>query len=214
MTVVKERSEVLQELGQSFKRTTAALRRLRGRETHRPGELSYAQYILLFGLAAGGELSAGELASSADLSPGTVTQMLDGLTAAGLVERVRSERDKRVVLVSLTDRGESVVAARRARRVQRARARDRERGARPAARAVRADGRRPATRRGRSLGGRLLQLDRGDEVQGSPRARCQRPRRGPDKTRARVDQKRRRRDGADHQRHVHPRHVGRLVGTC
>ena len=115
MTVVKERSEVLQELGQSFKRTTAALRRLRGRETHRPGELSYAQYILLFGLAAGGELSAGELASSADLSPGTVTQMLDGLTAAGLVERVRSERDKRVVLVSLTDRGESVVGARRAR---------------------------------------------------------------------------------------------------
>jgi DNA-binding MarR family transcriptional regulator len=115
MTVVEQRSEVLQELGQSFKRTMAALRRMRGRETHRPGELSYAQYSLLFGLAAGGELSAGELASSADLSPGTVTQMLDGLAAAGLVERVRSQRDKRVVLVSLTDRGESVVAARRAR---------------------------------------------------------------------------------------------------
>ena len=34
----------------------AAVRRLRGRETHRPGELSFAQYSLLFGLATSGEL--------------------------------------------------------------------------------------------------------------------------------------------------------------
>ena len=52
---VKERTDVLDELGRSFRAAMAAVRRLRGRETHRPGELSFAQYSLLFGLARGGE---------------------------------------------------------------------------------------------------------------------------------------------------------------
>ena len=56
-----------------------------------------------------------ELALAADLAPATVTQMLDSLEAAGLVERVRSQRDRRVVLISLTERGAASVAARRAR---------------------------------------------------------------------------------------------------
>jgi hypothetical protein len=62
-----------EQFGHSFKTAMAALRRLRGRETHRPGELSYAQYGLLFGLAAGGALSAGELALAADVSPASAT---------------------------------------------------------------------------------------------------------------------------------------------
>jgi DNA-binding MarR family transcriptional regulator len=110
-----DRTAALEQLGRSFKAAMAAVRRLRGRETHRPGKLSFAQYSLLFGLGEGGELSARELALAADLSPATVTQMLDSLAAAGLVQRVRSERDKRVVLTSLTRRGKAVVAARRAR---------------------------------------------------------------------------------------------------
>lgn len=110
-----ERTEALEQLGRSFKGVMGAVRRLRGRETHRPGELSFAQYSLLFGLGHGGELSVRELALTADLAPATVTQMLDSLEAAGLVERVRSQRDRRVVLISLTERGAGLVAARRAR---------------------------------------------------------------------------------------------------
>jgi DNA-binding MarR family transcriptional regulator len=101
------------ELGRAFKAAMAAVRRLRGRETHRPGELSYAQYSLLFSLAAGDVKSARELAELADLSPATVTQMLDHLAAAGLVTRIRSDEDKRIVLTSLTDRGCEVIEARR-----------------------------------------------------------------------------------------------------
>jgi DNA-binding MarR family transcriptional regulator len=104
-----------EELARAFKAAMAAVRRLRGRETHRPGELSNAQYGLLFGLAQEGEMSARDLAQSADLTPATVTQMLDSLTAAGLVQRTRSEHDKRVVLTSLTGRGRAEVEARRAR---------------------------------------------------------------------------------------------------
>jgi DNA-binding MarR family transcriptional regulator len=107
--------EALEQLGRSFKAAMAAVRRLRGRETHRPGELSFAQYSLLFGLVDGGQMSARELAVAADLSPASVTQMLENLAAIGLVERVRSEGDKRVVLTSLTERGSALLAERRAR---------------------------------------------------------------------------------------------------
>jgi DNA-binding MarR family transcriptional regulator len=99
----------------TFKAAMGAVRRLRGRESHRPGELSYAQCGLLFALAQGGECSASELAGLADVAPATATQMLDHLDAGGFVERVRSERDRRIVLVSLTARGGELVAARRAR---------------------------------------------------------------------------------------------------
>jgi DNA-binding MarR family transcriptional regulator len=98
----------------AFKGATAAVRRLRGRDTHRHGELSYAQYGLLFGLAEHGEMCASDLATCADVAPGTATQMLDGLVAAGLVERTRSEIDRRSVLLTMTERGMQVLGARRA----------------------------------------------------------------------------------------------------
>jgi DNA-binding MarR family transcriptional regulator len=69
----------------------------------------------LFGLAQRGECSASELAGLADVAPATATQMLDHLAAGGFVERVRSERDRRIVFVSLTARGSELVATRRAR---------------------------------------------------------------------------------------------------
>jgi DNA-binding MarR family transcriptional regulator len=108
------RTDVAEQLGRSFKAAMAAVRRLRGRESHRPGQLSYAQYSLLFGLADAGEMSLADLARSADLAAATATQMLDALEAGGLVARTRSDLDKRVVLTSLTEHGLQVVAARRA----------------------------------------------------------------------------------------------------
>jgi DNA-binding MarR family transcriptional regulator len=107
--------EAARELRTAFKGVMGALRRLRGRETHSDGSVSEAQYHLLFGLREHHQLSTGELATAADLSAGTVTQMLEALAGAGLVERVRSERDRRVVLTSLTERGHALVEERHAR---------------------------------------------------------------------------------------------------
>jgi DNA-binding MarR family transcriptional regulator len=104
-----------ERLGRSFKSTMGSLRRLRGRETHKPGALSFAQYGLLFGLDDRDELPTRELAVMADLSAATATQMLDHLEAAGLVVRTRSKHDKRVVLVSLSSRGREAIMARKAR---------------------------------------------------------------------------------------------------
>ena len=115
--VVSEREEgnAAEQVARSFKRAMAAVRRLRGRETHRPGELTDAQYGLLFCLRDQAQMSVRDLAYAADLSPASVTEMLDGLAAAGLVDRQRSDRDRRVVHTSLTDSGRGLVEERRAR---------------------------------------------------------------------------------------------------
>jgi DNA-binding MarR family transcriptional regulator len=49
--------------------------------------------------------SAGELARIADLSSGAMTNRLDHLEEAGLVERIREPPDRRTVLVQLTAKG-------------------------------------------------------------------------------------------------------------
>jgi MarR family transcriptional regulator, organic hydroperoxide resistance regulator len=114
-TATADRRAALELLGLSFKGAMAAVRRLRGRDTHRPDELSHAQYQLLFDLAQRGELPAGELAWLADLSPASVTQMLDHLAAIGLVARERSARDRRIVVSRLTDAGRERCEERRGR---------------------------------------------------------------------------------------------------
>ena len=79
----------LLDLGKAFRRVFRSLRRLRGRDTHLIGsEVSHAQMELLIELSEQGPLSAGELALAAQLTPATVTQMLEHLAASGHVERI------------------------------------------------------------------------------------------------------------------------------
>jgi DNA-binding MarR family transcriptional regulator len=109
-----EIGEAATELGAAFKGLMGAFRRLRGRETRNPHGLSDAQYGLLFGLRGHVALPSRELACLADLSPATAAEMLEGLAQAGLVTRVRSDQDRRVVLTSLTERGEALLEERHA----------------------------------------------------------------------------------------------------
>jgi DNA-binding MarR family transcriptional regulator len=105
----------LLDLGKAFRRVFRSLSRLRGRDTHLLGsEVSHAQMELLIELSERGPLSAGDLAAAAQLTPATVTQMLDHLAACGHVERTRSEADRRVVVTRLSAQGESKVQAKRA----------------------------------------------------------------------------------------------------
>lgn len=109
------RDERLTELGQAFRRAYRSLRRLRGRDTHLlGGEISHAQFELLAELRDRGPLPAGELAHVAGLSAATVSQMLDHLATDGHVKRVRSEVDRRVVLIELTALGRRRVEATKA----------------------------------------------------------------------------------------------------
>lgn len=110
-----ERQAQLDQLVKAFRRVFRNLRRLRGRDTHLGcGEVSHAQFELLIELYERGPLSASELAGAAQLTPATVTQMLDHLAASGHVERARSETDRRIVVSSLTALGRRKVQRKRA----------------------------------------------------------------------------------------------------
>jgi DNA-binding MarR family transcriptional regulator len=110
-----DRQEQLDRLAKAFKLVFRNLRRLRGRDTHLAcGEMSHAQFELLIELYERGPLSAGELAGAAQLTPATVTQMLDHLSSSGHVRRARSETDRRIVVSSLTPLGKREVQRKRA----------------------------------------------------------------------------------------------------
>ena len=50
---------------------------------------------------------SGTVAKLMSITLGTLTKAMDGLTRKGYVNRIRSEEDKRVVKLSLTDKGKS-----------------------------------------------------------------------------------------------------------
>ena len=71
-------------------------------------DLTDAQWKPLWMLKLGRASNAIELAREMDIDAGAVTRMLDRLEGKGLIERVRSEADRRVVHLRLTAAGETV----------------------------------------------------------------------------------------------------------
>ncbi|MBC7727805.1 MAG: MarR family transcriptional regulator [Microbacteriaceae bacterium] len=70
-----------------------------------PNGLTNAQWIPLFKLHVGSASTVAELARECDLDAGAMTRTLDRLEAKGLLRRVRSGDDRRVVNLELTDEG-------------------------------------------------------------------------------------------------------------
>ncbi len=80
-------------------------------ETLEASGLSHDAYRLLSSLRWAGppyRRSAGELAKIADLSSGAMTNRLDQLEKAGLVNRLRDPDDRRGVLVEPTEKGKEL----------------------------------------------------------------------------------------------------------
>ena len=74
--------------------------------------LNHGEYRLLLRLATRSDdnrMTAGELGRALLLSSGAMTNRIDRLEAAGLVERVRDPRDRRGVLVALTEAGRTTI---------------------------------------------------------------------------------------------------------
>ena len=71
-------------------------------------ELTAAQWYPLWKLKRDGPGTAQELARDMDVDAGAITRLIDRLAAKGLVERLRSSTDRRVVTLSLTAAGDAV----------------------------------------------------------------------------------------------------------
>ncbi|HEY6378970.1 MAG TPA: MarR family winged helix-turn-helix transcriptional regulator [Candidatus Dormibacteraeota bacterium] len=84
----------------------AVSRRFHARRQRLPGsDVTPRMLGLLRHLAGAGPLTIGAQARHLDLTPATVTALVDRLEARRLVERVRDERDRRRVFVWLTSEG-------------------------------------------------------------------------------------------------------------
>jgi DNA-binding MarR family transcriptional regulator len=70
-----------------------------------PKGLTHAQWIPLFKLHLGQASTVAELARECNLDAGAMTRLLDRMEAKGLVARVRSSQDRRVVNLELTEEG-------------------------------------------------------------------------------------------------------------
>lgn len=75
-----------------------------------PSDLTNAQWIPLFKLYNKRASTVAELARQCSLDGGAMTRTLDRLEAKGLCERVRSEDDRRVVNIHLTEAGRQAAA--------------------------------------------------------------------------------------------------------
>ena len=73
-------------------------------------DLTAAQWYPLWKLKRDGPGTAQELARDMDIDAGAMTRLIDRLAAKGLVERLRSATDRRVVMLTLTPAGEAVAA--------------------------------------------------------------------------------------------------------
>jgi DNA-binding MarR family transcriptional regulator len=73
-------------------------------------DLTAAQWYPLWKLKRDGPGTAQELARDMDIDAGAMTRLIDRLAAKGLVERLRSATDRRVVTLTLTPAGEAVAA--------------------------------------------------------------------------------------------------------
>ena len=111
----QERAAALEELRLALHEMLGAHRRLRSRDSRIAGVIGFAQYRLLSELRHEKALTATHLAQAADLAPATVTEMIDTLLSAGLVERTRDPGDRRLVQISLTPQGRREYDATRAR---------------------------------------------------------------------------------------------------
>lgn len=74
-------------------------------------DLTNAQWIPLFKLYSRQASTVAELARVCQLDAGATTRLLDRLEAKGLCRRSRSETDRRVVNIVLTDAGTQAAAA-------------------------------------------------------------------------------------------------------
>jgi DNA-binding MarR family transcriptional regulator len=74
-------------------------------------ELTFSQWTTLVALHDGRITTAGDLAHNICHDAGSLTRLIDQMEKRGLVTRARGESDRRVVTLSLTSRGRSLVEA-------------------------------------------------------------------------------------------------------
>lgn len=100
----------LQAFTQVLRRLGVLFMRIAGQHSTAHEVFSKQDLMALGVLGVTGSCRMGELAEHLGVGQSAVTPLVDRLEAQGVVQRRRSEKDRRVWLVALTEKGEAVVA--------------------------------------------------------------------------------------------------------
>ncbi|MFY9178527.1 MAG: MarR family transcriptional regulator [Venatoribacter sp.] len=98
-----------------YEEVLVALRRIiratdmHSRQLNKSAGLTSPQLLILQLLRRHGELTSSEIAAHVSLSQATVTTIIDRLESRKLVQRERSQQDRRKVLVFLTEQAEKLL---------------------------------------------------------------------------------------------------------
>jgi len=101
-----------------FENLLNAFKRVSGltRDLMRPkedSEFNPAHMYLLFLISMKNEIKTTEIAKQFGVTPGAATGIADKLEKMGLIERQRKEEDRRVVVLTLTEKGKEFVEERK-----------------------------------------------------------------------------------------------------
>ncbi len=92
----------------SMRRIAQAIE-VRSREIARTSGLTIPQLIVMQSIRELGQVTTQAVSKAASMSPATVVAVMDKLEAKGLIERYRSEVDRRVVHTRLTPAGQTAL---------------------------------------------------------------------------------------------------------
>lgn len=81
----------------------------KGREILNEFPITPPQFTALLWLNDEGEMTIGDLSQKMYLACSTMTDLVDRMEKSGLVERVRDERDRRVVRIRLLKKGREII---------------------------------------------------------------------------------------------------------
>jgi len=92
---------------QSLRRIIRAVE-IHSRKLSAHHKITGPQLVCLLAAAERGPMKASELARQVHLSPSTIVGILDSLSQKGLLRRERDDRDRRLVRVTITEKGRAV----------------------------------------------------------------------------------------------------------
>lgn len=114
MNIVLEKEKALDELQTVNQMLNRRLAQQWGK--HVEQGISSSQAIILEQLASRGQLRASDLAEVLNITSGAVTSLCDKLIKCGYAKRSRTEEDRRVVYLDITEKGRDMLDSVRKKR--------------------------------------------------------------------------------------------------
>jgi DNA-binding MarR family transcriptional regulator len=100
--------ETVSEIERLLREISVIVKR-KGREMLGNFPITPPQFTALLWLKDEGDMTIGELSQKMYLACSTMTDLIDRMEKNGVVERVRDERDRRVVRIHLLEKGKNII---------------------------------------------------------------------------------------------------------